>query len=354
MLMSRLASGLVPYTPGEQPKGGKVIKLNTNENPYPPSPRAAAAIASFDTSRLRLYPDPTADALRAALADAEGVREENVFVGNGSDEVLSLAFAAFFDDASAPVIFPDVTYSFYKVFCALYRINFEEVRTDGGFAVRVNDYLGRETSGIVLANPNAPTGLSLPSGAFRTLCAAYPDKVIIADEAYVDFSPLPSLAALTAEYSNLLVVKTFSKSRSLAGGRCGYAIGDASLIRTLRTVKNCFNSYTVNALTAAAAREAVLDTEYFADCVGKIKATREKTAAALRGIGFRMTDSGANFLFAEYPGMSGEELQLRLRARGIIVRRFDSPRIKDFLRITIGTEEDMDAFVRACAEITGK
>ena len=345
MLKSKLASKLVPYVPGEQPKGGKVIKLNTNENPYPPSPKAVAEVSSFDFSRMRLYPDPTAEALREAIAEVEGVRKENVFVGNGSDEVLSLAFAAFFDGESAPVLFPDVTYSFYKVFCSLYKINYAEIAVKDDFTVDVEDYIGKDLSGIVLANPNAPTAISLEDSAFCRLVEAYPDKVIIIDEAYVDFSKYPSLVSLTKKYENVLVVKTFSKSRSLAGGRCGYAIGSAELISTLRAVKDCFNSYTVNTLTATMARASVLDVDYFDLCIEKIKRTRARLVSELNALGYILTDSDANFVFAKHPTMSGKEVQNALREKGVIVRRFDSPRIADYLRITIGTEEDTDSLV---------
>ena len=351
MLKSKLAACLVPYVPGEQPKGGNAIKLNTNENPYPPSPKAVEAIAAYDFSKLRLYPDPTADSLREAIAGAEGVRIENVFVGNGSDEVLSLAFAAFFDASSHPVLFPDVTYSFYKVFCSLYGITYEEISVRDDFTVNVSDYLGRKISGIVLANPNAPTALSLGGDAFRALAEAYPDNVIIADEAYVDFSSLPSLVPLTKEYKNLLAVKTFSKSRSLAGGRIGYAIGDAELIKTLRSVKDCFNSYTVDSLSAVAAREAVLDVGYFSECIEKIKSARSYAADELKSLGFVVTDSDANCLFVRHEKKSGKELQSALRSRGIIVRRFDSPRIADYLRITVGTHDEMKALVSALKEL---
>lgn len=352
-LKSKLASGLVPYVPGEQPKGEKVIKLNTNENPYPPSPKAIAALRDFRADRLRLYPDPTADSLRAAIAAAEGVKTENVFVGNGSDEVLSFAFAAFFDGNGEPVLFPDVTYSFYKVFCSLYNINYEEVPLLDDFTVNVADYMNKKTCGIVLANPNAPTAIALENNSVQKLIEAYPNNVLIADEAYADFSSQPSLTPLTEKYNNLLVVKTFSKSRSLAGGRLGYAIGDKSLIDTLRAVKDCFNSYTVNSMTAAVAKAAIEDAEYFASCTRKIIETREKARAALSELGFAITKSDANFLFAKPPKTSGREMQAALRARGIIVRRFDLPRISDYLRITVGTDDDMNELTAACRQILG-
>ena len=353
MLKSKLAASLVPYVPGEQPKD-KVIKLNTNENPYPPSPKAVAALRAYDTDRLRLYPDPTADDLRAAIAESEGVNTENLFVGNGSDEVLSLAFAAFFDANGAPVLFPDVTYSFYKVFCSLYNINYETIPLKDDFTVDPADYKGKDASGIVFANPNAPTAISLCEAAMRTIIEANRDIVVIADEAYVDFSAHRSLTPLIGEYENLLVVKTFSKSRSLAGGRCGYAIGNKQLIDTLRAVKDCFNSYTVNSLTATVARASVLDKIYFEECVEKIKRTRARMTDGLKNLGFSMSRSDANFVFARAADMGGKELQNALRRENIIVRRFDAPRISDFLRITVGTEEQTDALLEALRRILNK
>lgn len=343
-MKSKLAATLLPYVAGEQPKGN-VIKLNTNENPYPPSPAAIAALRAYDTDRLRLYPDPTAEELRGAIAEIEGVSKENVFVGNGSDEVLSLAFAAFFDADSAPVLFPDVTYSFYKVFCSLYNIRYETVPLKSDFTIDPADYIGRNVSGIVIANPNAPTAVSLQERAMRAMIEAYKDKAFIADEAYVDFSSSPSLVPLTGEYDNLLVVKTFSKSRNLAGARCGYAIGNKELIDTLRSVKDCFNSYTVNSLTAALARASVLDQAYFSECVAKIKSTRGRLTDGLQKLGFTVLNSDANFVFARCDKMSGGELQAALRRENIVVRRFDAPRISDYLRITVGTDEQVDVLL---------
>ena len=355
MYKSKLAASLVPYVPGEQPKSvERLIKLNTNENPYPPSPRVARALRELDASRLRLYPDPTAEALRAAIAEREGVATENVFVGNGIDEVLSLAFAAYFDSGSLPVLFADVTYSFYKVFCSLYDINYDELPLREDMTLCVDDYIGRKAAGVVIADPNAPTALSVAESDIRRLLEAFHDRVVILDEAYVDFSRNGSLVPLIGEYPNLVVVKTFSKSRSLAGARCGYAIAEKSLIDTLRTVKNCFNSYTINAVTATIARESVLDDEYFAECTAKIVRTRRAAAEGLAELGFELTDSDANFLFVRHPDMDGKRLQAELRARNIIVRRFDLPRISDHLRITVGTDEDMQTLVRACREILSR
>lgn len=353
MKKSKLAASLVPYVPGEQPKT-KVIKLNTNENPYPPSPKAREVLANYDVSRLRLYPDPTADVLRTALAEAEGTSIEKIFVGNGSDEVLSFAFAAYFDADSAPVLFADVTYSFYKVYCELYGINYQTIPLDDSFKINIDDYLGKNVSGIVIANPNAPTAISLDESEIVRLIESYPDNVVILDEAYVDFSSRKSLVGLTDKYDNLIVVKTFSKSRNLAGGRCGYAVACKNLIDTIRTVKNCFNSYTINSMTALVATEVVKDKAYFAECVSKIKATRAKTIAELSAMGFEITESDANFIFARYPYLSGEELQKKLRESDIVVRRFDSPRIKDWLRITIGTDAEMESLIKECKKIIQK
>ncbi len=354
MIRSRLAGGLVPYTAGEQPVE-KTIKLNTNENPYPPSPAVYRALGAFDAEKYRLYPDPTALSLRRAIAGYEGVGEENVFVGNGSDEVLSLAYAAFFGGEDKPVIFADVTYSFYEVFGSLYGVRYREVPLLPDFRLDVRGMaaLAGEACGCVFANPNAPTSLAEEREDLLALVRAYAGKAVIADEAYADFSHVPSLVPDTEEYPNLLVVKTFSKSRSLAGARCGYAVGDKALIDALRTVKNCFNSYPVNAVTAAVAEAAVRDGAYFRECVSRIKSTRGSLVKSLRGLGFDVPDSDANFVFASHPEAGGAELQSALRKRGIVVRRFDRPRIADRLRITVGTEEDVSALIVALRETLG-
>lgn len=352
MKLSKLASTLTPYTAGEQPKE-KTVKLNTNENPYPPSPAVERALREFDTAKYRLYPDPTASGLRRAIAEYEGVNTENVFVGNGSDEVLSFAFAAFYGGEDKPVLFADVTYSFYKVFGSLYGVNYRELPLTADMRLDIKSMIGHadDSCGCVFANPNAPTSIAEEREALLELVEAYGEKPVIADEAYADFSHVRSMAGDVFTHKNLLVVKTFSKSRSLAGARCGYAIGDSELIDALRTVKNCFNSYPVNAVTAAAAEAAIRDREYFDKCVSKITYERGRMTAKLRELGFELPDSDANFVFAEYPGVSGEQLQNGLRSRGIVVRRFNSPRIKDRLRITVGTGEDTDVLISALREM---
>lgn len=352
MKLSKLAGTLTPYTAGEQPRE-KTVKLNTNENPYPPSPAVERALKNFDISKYRLYPDPTAASLRKAIAEYEGVGIENVFVGNGSDEVLSFAFAAFYGGEDKPVLFADVTYSFYRVFGSLYGVKYREIPLTEDMRLDIESMKAQaaDSCGCVFANPNAPTSIAEEREELLELAEAYGECPVIADEAYADFSHVKSLSGDIFSHKNLLVVKTFSKSRSLAGARCGYAIGDSELIDALRTVKNCFNSYPVNAVTAAAAEAAMRDREYFDGCVSKIISERERMTVKLRELGFELPDSDANFVFAGYPGISGEELQNRLRKRGIVVRRFDSPRIKDRLRITVGTEDDTDILVRALEEI---
>lgn len=352
MIISRLANGLVPYTAGEQP-AGKTVKLNTNENPYPPSEKVCEVLRGFDISRYRLYPQPDADDLRRAIAEYEGVNEENVFVGNGSDEVLSFAFAAFFGGNDLPVLFADVTYSFYKVFGTLYGVKYKELPLTDDFRLDVNAFLSEKAGGVVIANPNAPTSISERAEDLIKIAEAHSDVAVIIDEAYADFSHVPSLAPHTKKYENLLVVKTFSKSRSLAGARCGYAIGDAKLITVLRTVKDCFNSYPVNAVTAAVAEASIKDTAYFRDCTRKIIATRDRMSEGLRALGFDLPDSDANFVFAKHEKLSGEYLQNELRKRNIIVRRFGGERIKDRLRITVGTDEQTEILLAALKEIIG-
>ncbi len=351
-MLSRLAKTLTPYTAGEQPRE-KTIKLNTNENPYPPSPRVAETLAGFDAAKYRLYPDPDARALCRAIAEYEGVAPENVFVGNGSDEVLSFAFAAFFGGEDKPIAIADVTYSFYKVFASLYGSVCREIPLLGDMRADIKAFAAaaERSCGAVIAQPNAPTSLAESAEDILGIVRAFGGKTVIVDEAYADFSRVPSLARHIAEYPGLLVVKTFSKSRSLAGARCGYAIGGAELINALRTVKDCFNSYPVNAVTAAVAEAAIADDGYFRDCVAKIKATRSRMTDGLRALGFDVPDSDANFVFAAHPRFGGEYLQKELRRRGVVVRRFDAPRVRDRLRITVGTEEDTDSLLSALAEI---
>lgn len=346
-LWSKRAQSLVPYTPGEQPRNRKFIKLNTNENPYPPSPMVVNAIREA-TDGLRLYPDPDCTQLREGIALALDVRPEQLFVGNGSDEVLSLSFQAFFDPDRA-IRFPDVTYSFYPVFADYYGLRYEEVPVDECFKVPEAPFL-EPCGGVVLANPNAPTGREMDFGSLRAIIEAQTDAVVIVDEAYIDFGAR-SAVELVGRYPNLLVVRTFSKGRSLAGLRVGYAVGDPGLIAALNCVKNSFNSYPVDALAQAGALGAAQDTAYFQATTTKIIAARTCTAERMRCMGFEVLPSTANFLFVRHPDVAAKTLLDALRTKGILVRWFDKPRVRDHLRITIGTDADMKALLLALRDI---
>jgi histidinol-phosphate aminotransferase len=332
---SPIVHSLSPYVPGEQPKQDGIIKLNTNENPYPPSPHALAAI-SATTDRLRLYPDPRATALRETIAAHYNVAPEEVFVGNGSDEVLAHTFQALLKH-DAPLLFPDITYSFYPVYSRLYGVAFEEVPLDAAMRVRIADYR-RPSSAILLANPNAPTGIGLARDAIEAMVAEHPDQLVVIDEAYVDFGA-ESAVPLVARYDNLLVIQTLSKSRALAGLRVGFAIGQRPLIEALERVKDSFNSYPLDCFAIAGAVAAIKDEAWFADTRQRIMASRELLARALSELGFEVLPSQANFVFARDPARRGAELASRLRERGVLVRHFQKPRIEDFLRITVGTDE---------------
>lgn len=345
---SETLRGLSPYVPGEQPKQASLLKLNTNENPYAPSPAALAAIRTAADGDLRLYPDPDGSALKQAVAAAHGLDTANVFLGNGSDEVLAHAFLGLLKH-SRPLLFPDITYSFYPVYCALYDIAYEEIPLDGEFRVRLADY-ARPNGGIVLPNPNAPTGIALSRAELRALLAGNPDSVVLVDEAYVDFGA-ESAVPLVGEFPNLLVTQTLSKSRALAGLRVGYALGAPDLIGALETVKGCFNSYPLDRLALAGATAALADNDWFADTCGKIAASREWLTAELGKLGFEVLPSRANFVFARHATRSGASLQQALRARNVLVRRFDRPRIADFLRITVGTQAECETLLASLHEI---
>jgi histidinol-phosphate aminotransferase len=338
---SPVVRGLSPYVPGEQPKQGGLLKLNTNENPYPPSPHVLAAIASA-MDRLRLYPDPRASALRETIAAHYGVAPEEVFVGNGSDEVLAHTFQALLKH-DAPLLFPDITYSFYPVYCGLYGIRYEEVPLDAAMRVQIADYR-RPCSAILLCNPNAPTGIALPRDAIEQLLAEHPDQLVVVDEAYVDFGA-ESAVPLVATHDNLLVVQTLSKSRALAGLRVGFAIGQRPLIEALERVKDSFNSYPLDCLAIAGAVAAIKDEAWFAETRERIMASRQSLAHALSGLDFEVLPSQANFVFARHPSHGGAELAAKLREHGVLVRHFGKPRIKDFLRITVGTEEQCSRLI---------
>lgn len=334
----------VPYTPGEQPKDRKFIKLNTNECPYPPSPKVIQAIRDAANDSLRLYPDPECLALRQAIAKPEGLRPEQVFCSNGSDEVLAFAFQAFFDP-EREVVFPKITYSFYPVYTDYFGLKRREVPMNPDFSDPI-DLLCGQNGGVVLANPNAPTGIAVGLDVVEKLLQANPDVVVIVDEAYVDFGA-DSAVGLIDRYPNLLVIQTASKSRSLAGLRVGWAMGNENLINGLRCVRNSINSYTVDRIAMAGAIAAIGDEDYFQENRKKVMSTRAWTAKALKEIGFTVLDSKANFLFIHHPKKAGKYIFDDLRAKGILVRWWGNPLIEDWLRVTIGTDEDMAALVDA-------
>ncbi|MFZ5957624.1 histidinol-phosphate transaminase [Pseudomonas knackmussii] len=342
---SPFVNELVPYIPGEQPKLAKLVKLNTNENPYGPSPKALAAMQGELNDNLRLYPDPNADRLKQTIADYHGVRPSQVFVGNGSDEVLAHAFHALFQHEGRPLLFPDVTYSFYPVYCGLYRVAFEAVPLDEQFQIRIEDY-AKPNAGIIFPNPNAPTGCLLPLESIERLLKANPDSVVLVDEAYVDFGGETAIG-LVERYPNLLVAQTLSKSRSLAGLRVGFAVGHEDLIEALERVKNSFNSYPLDRVAQAGAIAAFEDEAYFQQTCQAVIASREKLVGELRGMGFEVLPSAANFIFARHPQHDAAELAAGLREEGVIVRHFKQARIAQFLRISIGTEEQNQALLDA-------
>ena len=340
-------SSLTPYTPGEQPKDRKFIKLNTNESPFPPSEGVVKA-AAMQAGMLQLYSDPEVTAATEKLAGIYGVKKENVILTNGSDEVLNFAFMAFGDEEH-PVVFPDVTYGFYKVFAQLNRIPYTEIPLTESLEIDPEDYTSVGKT-VVIANPNAPTGIYLPLDVIEGIVASNPQNVVIIDEAYVDFGG-ESAVSLIGKYKNLLVTGTFSKSRSLAGARLGFGIGDAELIADLQTIKYSTNPYNVNRMTAAAGEAALIDNAYYMDNCKRIIENREYTANELKKLGFSLTDSKTNFVFAKSDKVGGKELYLKLRERGILVRHFSSPRICEYNRITVGTRSEMETLIAAVFEI---
>jgi histidinol-phosphate aminotransferase len=348
---SRAVHDLHPYVPGEQPRIPDLLKLNTNESPLGPSPRVAAAIAAESGESLRLYPDPEAVRLREVLARYHGVRPEEVFVGNGSDEVLGHAFAALLKQ-DAPLLFPDIGYSFYPVWCGLFGISFETVPLDETMRIRVDDYR-RPAGAIILANPNAPTGIALTRAEIAALLTEHANIPVIIDEAYVDFGAETAIP-LVASHPNLLVVHTMSKSRALAGLRVGYAIGDAALIQGLTRVKDSFNSYPLGRPAQAGAIASVEDEDWFQAGRRSIIKTRDRTIEALTRLGFAVLPSSANFVFARHPGRSGAELAGALRDKAILVRHWEIPRIADYLRITVGTDAQTVRLIGALEEILGR
>lgn len=341
--------GLPAYVPGEHAEDGRLIRLNTNESPYPPPPAVQQAIAR-EAANLGYYNDPDCAALRRALAGLYGVAPENVICGNGSDELLYLAFMAF-ADARHPIVMPDITYGYYDLFAAALGIPIERIPLEADFSVDPGRYAGLGRM-IVLANPNAPTGLALSPQAIAPICAGNPDSVVLIDEAYVDFGA-ESCLPLIAQHDNLLIVRTFSKSRSMAGARLGYAFAQAKLIEELDTVRNAVNLYSVNRMTQAAGIAACAENEYFMDNCVRIMASRRFATDGLRALGFGVIESLGNFVFARCPAMPGAQLAAALRERGILVRRWDAPRISEYLRITIGSQAEMEALLRAMREILG-
>jgi histidinol-phosphate aminotransferase len=347
---SSLTHYLKPYVPGEQPRMADLVKLNTNESPFGPSPPALEAVRGAANDSLRLYPDPQATALRAALAAYHQVRPEQVFVGNGSDEVLAHAFAALLKH-DAPLLFPDITYSFYPVYCRLFGIAHEPVPLDQAMRIRVADYR-RPAGAIILPNPNAPTGIALSRAEIAALLQDHPDAPVVIDEAYVDFGAETAIP-LVASHPNLLVVQTMSKSRALAGLRVGYAIGDADLIEALARVKDSFNSYPLGRPAQAGAIASLEDEAWFQRTRASVIQGRERLNRGLLQMGFDVLPSSANFVFARHPAHAGGELAAALRQRAVIVRHFSAPRIADYLRITVGTDEQIDRLLSALSDILG-
>ena len=333
---------VVPYTPGEQPQKDRMIKLNTNENPYPPSEKVTNVLRNYDAETLRLYPDPAIRKLTDALAAYHGIGPDMVFVGVGSDDVLAMAFMTFFSGGK-PIVFPDITYSFYSVWADLFRIPYRRPALDWNFNIQKEDYYS-ENGGVILPNPNAPTSVYAPLSEIEDIVRHNQDVIVIIDEAYIDFAGESALA-LIPKYENLLVVRTYSKSRAMAGMRIGYAAGSPALIKALNDVKYSFNSYTLSNLAIEAGAAALADEAYFRDRIAQIKKTRAWTVQQLSGMGFEFPEPAANFVFARYPAREAKTLLSALREQDIYVRHFDAPRIRDYLRITIGTDAQMQTLV---------
>lgn len=348
---SPVVHGLTPYVPGEQPVISGLVKLNTNESPYPPSPRVLDALHAAVGADLRLYPEPTGRALRQAIARQAGLEAGQVFVGNSSDEVLAHTFMALLNHAPRPLLFPDISYAFYPVYCGLYGIPHRLVPLSARFEIVLDDYLAADAGAIIFPNPNAPTGCALARADIARLLAARPDAVVVVDEAYVDFGA-ESAVPLIAAHPNLLVVQTLSKSRSLAGLRVGWAMGQAPLIEALTRVKDSFNSYPLDRLATAGAIAAIEDQSHFDGTRQRVMASRARLAAGLQALGFEVLPSQANFVFTRHPACAGDTLAAALRERAILVRRFAQPaRIADFLRISIGTDAQCETLLQALTEI---
>lgn len=343
-LWSSLVHKLEPYVPGEQPKINNLIKLNTNENPYGPSPKVLDALEKEAADTLRLYPDPSSNKIRQTIADYYDIKPQQIFVGNGSDEVLAHAFQALLKH-DKPILYPDITYSFYPVYCGLYEIDYETVPLTESFEINVDDYV-KPNGGIIFPNPNAPTGVGLALNSIKQLLENNINSAVIVDEAYIDFGG-DSAISLIDQYPNLLVIQTLSKSRSLAGLRLGFAMGNEKLIEGLERIKNSFNSYPINHFASTGAIAAFEDEEYFQKTKQKILDTREKLAVDLKGLGFKVLPSQANFVFSRHPNNDAITLSQGLREKNIIVRHFTKPRIDQFLRITVGTAKECEALISA-------
>ncbi len=345
---SPLVHSLTPYVPGEQPKINNLIKLNTNENPYPPSPKVLAEIKAQTGELLKRYPDPNSDVLKQTIAQYHQLNSNQVFVGNGSDEVLAHAFQALLKQ-DKPLLFPDITYSFYPVYCGLYQMEYQTIPLTENFEIDINDY-HKESGGIIFPNPNAPTGRLLALKNIEALLKKHANKVVLVDEAYIDFGG-ESAATLINQYPNLLVVQTLSKSRSLAGIRVGFALGHPDLIEALERVKNSFNSYPLDRLAIYGAKAAFEDEAYFQETCQKIIQTRHSLTNTLQALGFNIIPSAANFIFVSHPNYPAEQLAQALRKQSIIVRYFNKPRINQYLRITIGTDAENRQFSQALQSI---
>lgn len=341
---------VVPYTPGEQPQIKNVVKINTNENPYPPSPKVYEAMKNFDADNLKKYPDPLIGKLIEAIAEYHNIDKDMVFAGVGSDDVLGMAFLTFFN-GDKPILFPDITYSFYDVWADLFGIKYEQIPLLEDFTIRKEDYI-RENGGIIIANPNAPTSIALDIDDIEYIIKNNPSSVVIIDEAYIDFGGVSALG-LVNKYDNLLVVRTFSKSRSMAGARIGYAVGCKDIIKYLNDVKYSYNSYTLSNLTIDLGVASIKDDEYFRNTVDKIIETREKYSAELKKLGFTVLDSSSNFLFAKPSGINAYDLFEELKRRNIFVRYFNKQRINEYLRISVGTDKEMQILIDNIKDIIG-
>ena len=346
--LSQRFAALEAYTPGEQPQDMQYVKLNPNESPFPPSPEVIAAVSAAQVAKLNLYPDPTGRVLKEKLAALYGLAPENVFLSNGSDDILNFTFMAFCDE-SRPVAYPAISYGFYPVYANLYRLPHTEIPLREGFRLEVEDYCGLNQN-IVIANPNAPTGRAITPADVERILASNPDHVVLIDEAYVDFGG-ESCRGLIPRYDNLLVCQTFSKSRSMAGGRLGFALGSAELIADLEKIKYSTNPYNINRLTLVAAEAAVDSNDYYVRNCRTIAENRAYTVSALAELGFETIPSVANFIFSRHPALQGKELYTKLKKKGVLVRHWDKPEIADYVRITIGSREQMDAFLERTREI---